>query len=418
MRIIADLHIHSKYSRATSKEMEVEALAKWAKLKGIDLLATADFTHPAYFAELKQKLEPEGNGLFVLKKNKEDVHFILSTELNNIYHQDGRLRKIHNIIFAPSFEIVEKINRKLSPLGNLHSDGRPTFTFPAKDLVKMILNISDECLVVPAHAWTPWFSIFGANSGFDSIEECFGEYSKYIFALETGLSSDPRMNWRLSKLDNITLISNSDAHSPSKLGREANIFDCELSYDEIMGAIKNKDKKKFLSTIEFFPEEGKYHFDGHRNCGVLSSPSETKKNKGLCPVCHRRLTVGVLNRVEKLADRPKGFVPDNGIPYKNLIPLLEIIAEALGQGTETKGVENEYKKMLQTFGNEFRILLDLPSEELSKKAPPRIAEGIKRVREGNLKIVPGYDGIYGKISIFEEEEVKEKASGEEQIELF
>ncbi len=423
MRIIADLHIHSKYSRATSKEMEIEALAKWAELKGIDLLATADFTHPTYFAELKKNLEPEGNGLFVLKKDKsasggKNVHFILSTEVNNIYHQGGRLRKIHNVIFAPSFEIVEKINKCLSPLGKLHSDGRPTFTFPAKDLIKMILGISDECLFVPAHAWTPWFSLFGANSGFDSIEECFGEYSKYIYAIETGLSSDPRMNWRLSRLDNITLISNSDAHSPLKLGREANVFDCELSYDEIIKAIKNKDKKRFLFTIEFFPEEGKYHFDGHRNCGVLSSPSETKKNKGLCPVCHRKLTVGVLNRVEQLADRPEGFVPDNAIPYKNLIPLMEIIAEALGQGTETKGVENEYKRMIQAFGSEFKILLDLPAEELSKNASPKIVEGIKRVREGNLNIIPGYDGVYGKISIFGEEEVEKKASGEEQMDLF
>jgi len=303
-------------------------------------------------------------------------------------------------------------------LGKLHSDGRPTFTFPAKELIKMILDISDKCLVVPAHAWTPWFSIFGANSGFDSIQECFGEYSKYIYTIETGLSSDPRMNWSLSRLDNITLISNSDAHSPVKLGREANVFDCELSYDQIMGAIKNKDKKNFLYTIEFFPEEGKYHYDGHRNCGVLSSPKETKRNKGICPVCHRRLTVGVLNRVEQLADRAEGFVPDNAIPYKNLIPLIEIIAEVLGQGVETKGVENEYKRMVQNFGSEFRILLDLPTEELSKDAPPRIVEGIKRAREGKLNIIPGYDGVYGKISIFGEEGVKEKASGEDQMELF
>ena len=418
MRIIADLHIHSKYSRATSKEMEVEALAKWAKLKGIDLLATADFTHPAYFTELKQKLQPKGNGLFVLKNNRPDVHFILSTEVNNIYHQHGKLRKIHTLIFAPSLEVVDKINRKLFHLGKLHSDGRPTFTFPAKDLIKIVLDVSDECLIVPTHAWTPWFSIFGANSGFDSIEECFGEYTRYIYAIETGLSSDPRMNWRLSRLDNITLISNSDAHSPMKLGREANVFDCELSYDEIIGAIKNKDKDKFSYTIEFFPEEGKYHFDGHRNCGVLSSPEDTRKNKGICPVCHKRLTIGVSNRVEQLADRTEGFVPDNAIPYKNLIPLIEIIAEVLGQGVETKGVENEYKRMIQAFGSEFRILLDLPTEELSKDAPPRIVEGIGRVREGKLNIIPGHDGVYGKINIFEEEVVKEKAAGEDQMELF
>lgn len=424
MRIIADLHIHSKYSRATSKDMEVDTLAHWAELKGINLLATADFTHPAYFAELKEKLKPSGNGLFVLKKDKspeseKDVHFILSTEVNNIYHQGGKLRKIHNIIFAPNFEIAEKINQRLSKLGNLSSDGRPVFTFSAKELAKIILNISEECLIVPAHAWTPWFSIFGANSGFDSIEECFDEYSKNIFSIETGLSSDPPMNWRLSRLDKITLISNSDAHSPSKIGREANVFDCEMSYYEIIDAIKKKDKKRFLFTIEFFPQEGKYHFDGHRNCGVLSSPEESKKNKNLCPVCHRKLTVGVMSRVEELSDRPEGFIPPNAISYKNLIPLIEIVAGALNQGVETKACENEYKRLVQTFGNEFLILLDLPISELSGKAPAKIVEGIKKTREGDVKIVPGYDGVYGKISLFgEEEKVEEKAKEEGQIELF
>jgi len=424
MQIIADLHIHSKYSRATSKDMEVDTLAHWAELKGINLLATADFTHPTYFAELKEKLKPLGNGLFVLKKDKspesvKGVHFILSTEVNNIYHQGGKLRKIHSIIFAPGFEITEKINQRLSKLGNLSSDGRPVFTFTAKELAKIIFNISQECLIVPAHAWTPWFSIFGANSGFDSVEECFEEYSKNIFSIETGLSSDPSMNWRLSRLDKMTLISNSDAHSPLKIGREANVFDCEMSYYQIIDAIKKKDKKKFLFTIEFFPQEGKYHFDGHRNCGVLSSPEESKKNKNLCPVCHRKLTVGVMSRVEELSDRPEGFTPSNAIPYKNLIPLIEIIAAALNQGVETKAVENEYKRLIQTFGNEFKILLDLPISELSGKAPAKIVEGIKKTREGDVKIVPGYDGVYGKISIFgQEEKVEKKAKGEGQMELF
>jgi len=418
MKFIADLHLHSKYSRATARDMEVETLAKWAQLKGIALLGTGDFTHPTYFAELKQKLEPEGNGLFVLKKNKKDVHFILSAEVNNIFHQGGRLRKIHTIIFAPSFEVVEKINRSLLSLGNLHSDGRPIFTFQVKELFKIVLDISEECLLVPAHAWTPWFSLFGANSGFDSIEECFEEESKHICSIETGLSSDPSMNWRLSKLDKITLISNSDAHSPSKIGREANVFDCELSYDEIIGAIKNKDRKKFLYTIEFFPEEGKYHFDGHRNCGVLLSPEETRKNKGICPVCKRKLTVGVMNRVDTLADRPPGFVPENAIPYKNLIPLMEIIAEALGQGPDTKGVRTTYEQMVQRFKSEFHILLDLELDEVSASFPPRIAEGIKRMREGKLSIVPGHDGIFGKIQIFGEEVEKEKAAGKEQMDLF
>ena len=396
----------------------MESLSRWAEIKGISLLGTGDFTHPAYLSELKEKLEPLGNGLFQLKDKKSPVKFILTAELNNIFHQDGRLRKIHNIIFAPSFEVIEKINKRLQNLGKLQSDGRPTFTFPAKDLIKLILGISQECLIIPGHAWTPWFSIFGANSGFDSIEECFGEYSRYIYAIETGLSSDPQMNWRLSRLDNITLISNSDAHSPSKLGREANVFECELDYNEIVEVIKTKDKSKFLFTIEFFPEEGKYHFDGHRNCGVLFSPAETKKNKYLCPVCHKKLTVGVMHRVEDLADRPEGFTPPDSIPCKHLIPLQEIIADALGQAPDTKGVEIEYKKIIQNFGNEFKILLDLSTEELSLKTPPRIVEGIKRVREEKLNIIPGHDGVYGKINIFGEREETEIKKETEQLGLF
>jgi uncharacterized protein (TIGR00375 family) len=418
MRFIADFHIHSKYSRATSREMEVDSLSKWADIKGISLLGTGDFTHPAYLSELKEKLEPLGNGLFQLKNKKNPVRFILTAELNNIFHQNGRLRKIHTLVFAPSFDVVEKINKKLENLGKLASDGRPTLTFPAKDLLKIILGVSQECLIIPAHAWTPWFSIFGANSGFDSIEECFGEYSSYIYSIETGLSSDPQMNWRLSKLDKITLISNSDAHSPSKLGREANLFDCELDYKDIVNTIKSKDKSKLLYTIEFFPEEGKYHFDGHRNCGVLFSPAETKRNRYLCPVCHKRITVGVMHRVDDLADRPEGFVPPDAIPFKNLIPLQEIIAEALGQAPDTRGVEDEYKKIIQNCGNEFKILLDLSIEELSIKTPPRILEGIKRVRERNLTIIPGHDGVYGKIKIFEQREKVEVKKDTEQLGLF
>ncbi len=418
MRFIADFHIHSKYSRATSHDMEVESLSKWAEIKGIDLLGTGDFTHPAYLSELKEKLEPLGNGLFQLKNKKSSVRFILTVELNNIYHQAGRLRKIHTLIFAPSFQIVDKINKKLEPRGKLASDGRPTLTFPAKELTKLILDVSPECLIIPAHAWTPWFSIFGANSGFDSIEECFGEYSKYIYSIETGLSSDPQMNWRLSKLDKITLISNSDAHSPSKIGREANVFDCGLDYKEIAEVIKTRDKSRFLFTIEFFPEEGKYHFDGHRSCGILFSPAETKKNKGICPVCHRKITVGVVHRVEDLGDRPDGFVPPNSIPFKNLIPLQEMIGEALGQAPDTKWVEEEYKKMIQNFGTEFKILLDLSIEDLSSKTPAKILEGIKRMREKKLSIVPGHDGVYGKIKIFEEEEKAEVKKNTEQLGLF
>jgi len=416
MKFIADFHVHSKYSRATSKDMDVENMARWANLKGVGLLGTGDWTHPFYFTELKQKLQPLGNGLFTLKKEYKksvgngqtsEIYFMLTTEVSNMFQQGGGSRRIHTMIFAPSFEIVEKINEELRQFGKLGSDGRPIFGFPAKELVEIITDVSDECFIVPAHAWTPWFSVFGANSGFDSIEECYEEQTRHISCIETGLSSDPKMNWRWSKLDKITLISNSDAHSPNRIGREANVFDCELSFKEIVKAIKTKDKSKFLSTIEFFPEEGKYHYDGHRSCDILFSPAESRKNKSICPVCGRKLTIGVMNRVECLADRPDGFVPPGAIPYKNMIPLIEIIAEALNLGTETKGVENEYMRLVATYGSEFRILLDLPLDELEKNTPPKILEGIKRVREGDLKIIPGYDGVYGKIQIFGEKEKAE-----------
>jgi len=413
MKFIADFHVHSKYSRATSKDMDVENMARWANLKGVSLLGTGDFTHPFYFAELKQKLQPLGNGLFTLKKefkknnSQSEIYFMLTTEVSNMFQQGGGSRRIHTMIFAPSFGIVEKINEELSQLGKLSSDGRPIFGFPAKELVEIITDVSDECFIVPAHAWTPWFSVFGANSGFDSIEECFEEQTKHISCIETGLSSDPQMNWRWSKLDKIALISNSDAHSPNRIGREANVFDGEMSFKEIVKAIRTKDKNKFLSTIEFFPEEGKYHYDGHRSCDILFSPTESRKNKNICPVCGRKLTIGVMNRVEALSDRLEGFVPDNAIPYKHLIPLIEIIAEALNQGVETKGVENEYLRLVSIFGTEYRILLDLSLEELEKSTPPKILEGIKKVREGDLSIIPGYDGVYGKIQIFGEKEKEE-----------
>ncbi|RLB03830.1 MAG: DNA helicase UvrD, partial [Deltaproteobacteria bacterium] len=344
---IADLHVHSRYSRATSRDMDLETLARWGRWKGIQLLATGDFTHPLYFAEIKAKLEPAGEGIYHLKEGERWTKFILVTEVSNIFNQGGKGRRIHTLIFAPSIEVVEKINQTLRRLGKLGADGRPTFTFPVKDLVKMILDISENCLLVPAHAWTPWFSVFGANSGFDSLEECFEEEVKNIHAIETGLSSDPQMNWRLSALDGITLISNSDAHSPNKIGREANAFACPLQYYEITRVIKEKDPLGLLFTIEFFPEEGKYHYDGHRNCNILFSPKETKKHNYTCPVCGRRLTVGVMHRVEELADREEGFVPPKAIPAIHLIPLEEIIAEALGTGAATKGVEREYMRLVE-----------------------------------------------------------------------
>jgi uncharacterized protein (TIGR00375 family) len=416
MRFIADFHIHSKFSRATSRDMEVETLARWAKKKGIALLGTGDFTHPTYFAELRSKLEPSGIGLFRLKKGDQEIRYILTTEVCNIYTQNEKVRRIHNLIFAPSFDVVEAIRSKLGNLGKLSSDGRPIFSFSAKELVKMILDISPDCLIIPAHAWTPWFSIFGANSGFDSIAECFGEMSPHIHAVETGLSSDPEMNWRLSALDPITLISNSDAHSPSRLGREANAFDCALDYNEIVGTIRNKDRRKLLFTIEFFPEEGKYHYDGHRQCGVIFSPSQTKANQYLCPKCHKKLTVGVVHRVEELSDRPEGFVPKNAIPSIHLIPLEEIIAGALGVRVGTKAVESEYERLIERGGSEFWILLDATPDELASFIPPNILEGIVRMRQGKVSIIPGHDGVYGKITLFPDK--KEGEESKEQLKLF
>lgn len=428
MFFIADFHIHTKYSRATSPTMNLESIYKWAQLKGIKLIGTGDFTHPDWFLELKEKLEPAEPGLYKLKKefvekNQKEVpdncqtemRYILTAEISCIYSKNGKTRKVHNLIFAPSLEIVEKINHKLSGIGNLAADGRPILGLDSKELLKIILDTSPECFLVPAHAWTPHFSVFGSNSGFDSLEECFEEMTSYIFAIETGLSSDPAMNWRLSQLDNIALISNSDAHSPSKLGREANIFDTDMTYLSIFQAIKNKNPQEFLMTIEFFPEEGKYHYDGHRNCKICFSPQETIKKNYTCPNCGRALTIGVMHRVEKLADRKEGESPTKTIPYKSLIPLVEIIAEAFEMGVESQKVQSEYQKLIRELGNELRILLKTPILDLEKITNPLIAEGIKRVREGNAKISPGYDGEYGKINLFDQEE---KSEFELQASLF
>ncbi len=404
MKFIADFHIHSKYSRATSRDMDLESLDKFAKIKGIKVLGTGDFTHPEWLKNLKDKLEPSETGLFKLKKNDSQTRFILTAEISCIYAKNNRVRKIHVVIFAPSFEAVEKINTQLGWIGNLKSDGRPILGLDAKELVKIVLTASENCLVVPGHIWTPWFSLFGSKSGFDSLEECFDDYAKYIYAGETGLSSDPAMNWRLSALDKITLISNSDAHSPAKIGREANIFDTEVSYPAIVDAIKQKNPQKFLQTVEFYPEEGKYHFDGHRLCHVVLSPQESKKYNNLCPNCGKPLTIGVLNRVAVLADRPEGFRPENAIPFRNLVPLGEIIGEALGVLSGAKLVEKEYKDLIAKFGNEFEILLNAAPQSLRAATRPEIAEGISRVREGKVFIEPGYDGVYGKVRIFSQGE--------------
>ena len=432
MKFIADFHIHSKFSRATSKDMDLENIDRWARIKGIKLMGTSDFTHPLWFKELKSKLEPAEPGFFKLKaKNvkpkvnngwelinnngisKENrTRFILTSEISCIYSKNNRTRKVHIIIFTPSFEIVEKINTHLGWIGNLKADGRPILGLDAKELAKIVLDISPECLIVPAHAWTPHFSVFGSESGFDSLKECFDEYTKYIYAIETGLSSDPAMNWRLSSLDNITLISNSDSHSLHRFGREANVFEGKIfDYKSIINAIKLgsravSDVLRLVETIEFFPEEGKYHYDGHRNCKINFSPQESKKHKEICPVCGKPLTIGVMNRVDKLADREEGFRPKGAIPFRSLIPLEEIIADAIGTGVGTKGVQKEYKNLVEKFGSEFKILLEASQKEIEAASSGEIAEGIARVREGRVKIVPGYDGEYGKIQIFGEGEQK------------
>ncbi|MCX7857182.1 MAG: endonuclease Q family protein [Deltaproteobacteria bacterium] len=412
VKFIADLHIHSHYSRATSKDMTPENLWFWAQIKGIKVIGTGDFTHPLWLKELREKLEKSSNGLFTLKEEyrnknvpervRDEVYFLISGEVSTIYKKNGRMRKIHTLIFVPSMEDAIKIQAQLSKIGNIQADGRPIFGIDVKDLMKIVLDISPSSLIVPAHAWTPHFSVFGSESGFDSLEECFEEFSEFIFSIETGLSSDPPMNWRVSRLDKITLISNSDAHSPQKIGREANIFDVEISYSSIVNAIKTK--RGFLGTIEFFPEEGKYHFDGHRSCSVVLSPKETIKNNYLCPKCGQKVTVGVMHRVEKLADRKDGEKPKDTPSYFSIIPLMEIIAEAYGTSVQTTKVETEYMNLITSVGNEFYILMEADLEKIGRSSSHIIKEGISRMREGKIKIVPGFDGVYGSIILFNESE--------------
>ncbi|MDO8602489.1 MAG: endonuclease Q family protein [Candidatus Omnitrophota bacterium] len=398
MKFVADLHIHSKYSRATSPKMDIETLSEYAKLKGISLLGTGDFTHHLWLKELKNTLKDSGNGLF----EYNGVNFMLTGEISSIYSKNGKVRKIHNVIFAPSFDIADKINSALSGYGNIAYDGRPIIGIDAKLLAEVLFGISKEIFLVPGHIWTPWFSLFGSKSGFDTIEECFEEYTKDIYALETGLSSDPAMNWQCSKLDRFSLISNSDSHSPQKIGREANVFDTDMSYKAVTDALKRKDKNKFLYTIEFFPEEGKYHYDGHRLCKVRFNPQESKKNKNICPKCGKPLTIGVMNRVSELADRPEGFVPKNSIPFKRMIPLAEIIGDTLGVGDASKAVSAEYRAIVPRIGTELEVLTEVGEDKLLKELPVKIAQAIINVRNGDVNILPGFDGEYGTIEILKE----------------
>jgi uncharacterized protein (TIGR00375 family) len=422
LRIIADFHLHSAFSRATSREMHLPEIARWGRWKGLSLLGTGDFTHPAYFQEIRSQLEETGNGLLRLKGGKaDDPLFLLTAETSHIFTQGGKGRRVHMMIFAPGMAAAEKINLRLGVLGNVKSDGRPIFGFSAKDLVKVVLDIEPACLLVPAHVWTPWFSVFGSQSGFNSLEECFEEETAHIFAIETGLSSDPAMNWRWSALDNLTLISNSDAHSPAKIGREANIFETELSYAAIIGAIKKKDPARFSATIEFFPEEGKYHFDGHRNCGVCFSPGQSREKNDCCPVCGKKIVIGVMHRVEELADRPPGFRPPGAIPAIHLIPLEEIIAAGYGLGVGSKRVRREYLNLVERGGAELEILLDKSAAELTSFMDARLAEGILRVRQELVTVHPGYDGVYGRVDLFPENRTENQAlssPADRQLNLF
>lgn len=414
---IADLHIHSKYSRACSKHMEIPVIAKVAHQKGIQLVGTGDFTHPMWLNELKEQLEydPE-SGLYVFKSMPDGPRFILTSEVSLIFSQGKKKnRRVHLILIAPSFEVVEEINLYLSGLGNLLIDGRPTFGVSCEKLTLDILKICPDVLVIPAHAWTPWYSVFGAFSGFDSLEEAFGEATPFIYALETGLSSDPEMNWRISKLDHLTLISCSDAHSPQKLGREATAFFKPLTYKQVVESIKTG---KLAFTIEFYPEEGKYHYDGHRNCKVCLSPKETKALGYRCPKCGNPVTIGVLHRIENFADREEGYIPENKPLSVHLVPLIEVIAEVFNVSKTTKTVNKLYEQYIQKAGTEFDILLKIDLEDLAKLLPEKMVEAIKRVRKGEVYTRPGYDGEYGVVKVFGEDEEKKEDSSLKQQALF
>ena len=399
--------------------MNLEELDAWASDKGIQLMGTGDFTHPKYFNEIKDKLELAESGFFKLKEEFKiknikggfaETRFIISGEISSIYSKNGKTRRVHNIVFSPDIESAEKIISELSKIGNLASDGRPILGLDCEELARIVFEINEDCVIIPAHAWTPWFSVFGSMSGFDSLEECFGKYADKIFAIETGLSSDPTMNWRVSKLDRIALISNSDSHSLERIGREANVFNCEFSYKGMMDAIKNStpgrkgNKSGFLYTIEFFPEEGKYYFDGHLDCEFSCKPKETIKLGEICPKCGKKLTVGVLSRIEKLADRAEGFIDKKRVPFKNLITLDSVIGEALGVGKSSNKVKKEYWKLIRALDSEFNVLLNADIKDIALNSKENVAEGVKRMREGRVNIQPGFDGQFGAISLFSEEE--------------
>ena len=427
MQYIADVHLHSRFARATSKTLNPENLYRWSLIKGLTVVGTGDFTHPVWYEELRDQLEPAEEGLYQLRSDlrrgidaelpqacRGQMRFVLSVEISLIYKKNDKTRKIHHVVLMPNFDAVARLNARLGAIGNLKSDGRPILGLDSRDLVEICLEACDEVLFIPAHIWTPHFAVLGASSGFDTLEECFEDMLPHIFAVETGLSSDPPMNWRLSMLDNYAIVSNSDAHSPQKLAREATCFNTELSFRGMYNALKDRDPTRFTGTLEFYPEEGKYHFDGHRKCDICWKPAQTLDADGICPVCGRKLTVGVLHRVEKLADRAEGDHPEVTMPFENLIPLPEIIGSVLQVGPTSKRVQTVYEQMLATHGAELKILRQLPIEEIAQTGDPLIAEGIRRMRGGEVHIDPGYDGVYGKIQVFSDED-RARLSGQESL---
>ena len=427
MKFIADLHIHSKYSRATAKNLDLENIYYAAQIKGVRVVGTGDFTYPAWIDEIESKLEETEPGLFSLKKQiakdidktipetcRNPVRFILQTEISNIYKKDDRVRKNHNLVYFPDIKSVKKFNAKLDAIGNIKSDGRPILGLDAADLLSIMLDINDKGFFVPAHIWTPWFSMFGSKSGFDSIEECFGSLKEHIFAVETGLSSDPPMNWRIEDLDDVRLISNSDAHSPGYLGRNASVFDTTLSFSHIRQALEKNDLEKYQGTLDMYPHQGKYHYDGHRKCNICLNPATTAQIDGICPECGRKVTYGVLNRVQELATRPEGYMPENRHGFKSIIPLADILSEIFEVGPKTKKVAGYYNRAIETLGPELGILLDKSVEEIETANVPLLAEAVMKMRTGDISIDPGYDGEYGKVNLFSRQE-KEQLKGEKYL---
>ena len=417
MDFITDLHLHSKYSRACSERLNLESMDKAAKEKGINVIATGDYTHPKWFSEIKSKLEEE-DGLCSLKGSSTGTKFILSVEIANIYSGEHMAKKVHNCVLAPTIDAAEQFDDILGKRGNLSADGRPIIGMSSSELVEIAHGIDAKMEVIPAHIWTPYFGALGSMSGYDSIEAAYEDQAMHIHAVETGLSSDPGMNWRVSSLDKYALVSNSDAHSLQKMGREANVFSFEsedrLTYDSIIAAIREKDKKHFKITIEFYPEEGKYHNDGHRACGVSLDPVESKRLNGVCPKCHKRLTIGVLHRVEELADRPMGYKPKDAIPFVHAVPLVEVLSEITGKGPATQRVTAMYTDILDKFGDEFHFLLNSDTEKIAL-FDKELAQGIGNMRSENVTLVPGYDGVFGVVDIMNKVRSEKQHSSQKNL---